>query len=209
LARLLLVRHGETEWNKSGRYQGRSDIDLSAVGIKQVEALKKRLVKESIDAIYSSDLKRAVHTAQIIASGHNPELVICKELRELDFGEFEGLTFEEIEQRYPRSNWWTTQDPQEKLSNGESVSQLTDRVSPFASKLRGYTGEETVLIVAHGGSLRALICLLLGFGLEHWWQIRLDSASLTMVETYSDVVVLSLLNDLCHLENWETQGGLK
>ncbi len=199
MARLLLVRHGETEWNRSGRYQGRSDIDLSAIGIQQAETLKKCLVKERLDAIYSSDLKRAVHTAQIIASGHNPELVTCKEMRELDFGEFEGLTFEEIKQRYPRSNWWTTQDPQEKPPDGESVSQLTDRVSPFASKLRRYTDEETILVVAHGGSLRALLCLLLGFGLEHWWQFRLDSASLTVVETYSDVVVLSLLNGLCHL----------
>ena len=206
MARLLLVRHGETEWNETARCQGSSDISLSATGFQQVEALKRRLVKERIDAIYSSDLKRAVHTAQIIALEHNTELVTCRELREIDFGEFEGLTFEEIKQRYPHSNWWTVQDAEEKLPRGESVSQLVSRVSQFVARLRGYTGGETILVVAHGGSLRALLCLLLGLGLEHWWRIRLDSASLTVVETYSEGAVLSLLNDLCHLENLKNRG---
>ena len=200
MARLLLVRHGETEWNEAARCQGSSDIGLSATGLRQAEALRLRLAKEPINIIYCSDLKRAVHTAQVIALGHNAEVVACKELREIDFGEFEGLTFEEIKQRYPQTDWWAVQDADEKLPQGESVSQLTARVSQFATRLRGYTGEETVLIVAHGGSLRALLCLLLGLGLQHWWRIRLDSASLTMVGTYSEGMVLSLLNDLCHLE---------
>ena len=205
MARLLLVRHGETEWNESARYQGRSDISLSAAGLHQAEALRQRLAKEKIDIIYSSDLKRAVHTAQVIALGHDAKVATCKELREIDFGEFEGLTFEEIKQRYPHSNWLTVQDPQERLPKGESVSQLTARVSQFATRLRRYTGEETILVVAHGGSLRALICLLLGLSLEHWWQIRLDSASLSIVETHSEGAVLSLMNDICHLESSKKQ----
>ena len=154
--------------------------------------------------VYSSDLKRAADTAQIMALGHNAELVTCKELREIDFGEFEGLTFAEIKQRNPASNWWTAQDPQEKLPKGESVSQLTARVSQFVARLGRHPGE-TVLVAAHGGSLRSLLCLLLGFGLECWWRIRLDSASLTVVETYPEGAVLSLLNDLCHLENLKNQ----
>jgi broad specificity phosphatase PhoE len=142
-----------------------------------------------------------VHTAQIIALEHNPEMVICKELREIDFGEFEGLTFDEIKQRYPQNNWWTAQHPEEKLPNGESINQLAGRVSQFATRLGRNNNGETILVVAHGGSLRALICLLLGLSLERWWRIRLDSASLTIVETYPEGAVLSLLNDLCHLEN--------
>jgi phosphoserine phosphatase len=206
LARLLLVRHGETEWNKSGRYQGRTDIDLNAVGIQQAEALRQRLGKEKINVIYSSDLKRAVHTAEIIALEHNAELVTGKELREIDFGEFDGLTFAEIKQRYPTSNWWAAKDAEEKLPNGESVSQLTARVSQFISGLRIHTDEETVLVVAHGGALRSLLCLLLALGLEHWWQIRLDTASLTIVENHPEGVVLSLLNDVCHLDNLKNEG---
>lgn len=207
MAKLLLVRHGETEWNKTARYQGHSDISLSALGLQQAEALRQRLSREKSNLIYSSDLKRAVHTAQIIALGHNAEMVLCRELREIDFGEFEGLTFEEIKQRYPSSNWWTAKNPEARLPKGESISQLSTRVSQFVARLRKYAGGETILIVAHGGSLRALLCLLLGLGLEHWWQIRLDIGSLTIVEIHPEGAVLSLLNDTCHLENSENERG--
>ncbi|MCX5998617.1 MAG: histidine phosphatase family protein [Chloroflexi bacterium] len=102
MARLLLVRHGTTAWNEMGRYQGSSDIALSARGLREAEALGKRLTDEKIDAFYASDLRRAVQTAQaIIPAERHGELVICRELREIDFGEFEGLTYNEIRTRHP------------------------------------------------------------------------------------------------------------
>jgi alpha-ribazole phosphatase len=201
LSKLLLVRHGETEWNQTGRYQGHSDISLSDTGHRQADALKKRLSNESIEAVYSSDLKRAVQTAQIIMSAHNTELTTCEELRELNFGKFEGLTFEEIKKDRIQHNWWTANHLDEKIPNGESIRDLTNRVSQLVGRLDRQANEEIILIIGHGGSLRALICLLLGFSSEYWWRIRLDSASLTIVETYPEGAVLSLLNDLCHLGN--------
>lgn len=201
MAKLLLVRHGKTEWNETGRYQGRSDIDLSAAGIREAEALRQRLAGERIDAIYCSNMKRAVETAQVIVSGRNIEPVACEELREMDFGVYEGLTFEEIMQRYPGTNWWTARDAEARLPQGESISQLADRVDRFAARLREHTDTETVLVVAHGGALRALICLLLGIGLEHWWQIGMDSASLTVIGIYPERVVIHSLNDVCHLKD--------
>jgi len=201
LAKFLLVRHGKTEWNEAGRYVGRSDIGLSAFGLREVEALGQRLAGERIDAIYCSNLKRAVQTAQVIASGRDVELMICEELREMDFGEFEGLTLEEIRQRHPEFDWWTARDADMQFPQGESVRQVVSRVGPFAGRLESYAEGETVLIVSHGGTLRALICLLLGLNLEHWWQIGLDSASLTVVDTYGERTVLSLLNDVCHVSD--------
>lgn len=205
MVRLLLVRHGETEWNEAGRCQGCSDVDLGATGLKQAEKLRERLAEESITAIYSSDLRRALHTARIIASPHGIEVVPREELREVDFGEFEGLTFEEIKRRYPQVDWWDIQNPDQCFPKGESVSQLMARVSQFVAELRECYSEGTKLIVAHGGPLRALLCLLLGFRLEHWWSIRLDNASLSIVETCSPGVVISLLNDVCHLRNTGNQ----
>ena len=201
MARLLLVRHARTEWNESGRYQGRTDIDLSAAGRREAEALKRRLASESIEAVYCSDLKRAVQTAETIVSGRSLEPVACEELREIDFGEFEGLTFQEIRESYPHIDWWGARDADLQLPKGESISQLAARVGRFTRRLKGYPEAETVLIVSHGGTIRALICALLGLGLEHWWQIGLDSASLTVVNTHPGGTLMSLLNDTCHLKH--------
>lgn len=202
MTRLMLVRHGKTEWNETGRYQGCSDTCLSSTGLEEAEAVRQRLAAEKIDVIYCSDLERAVRTAEIIASGRDVRLVTCKELREIDFGEFEGLTFVEVGQRYPDNDWWTARDAAQKLPRGESVSQLAARVDQFiAVCLEKHTEEETILVVAHGGSLRTLVCRLLGLSLEHWWQIGIDSASLTIMETYSLGMMLSVLNDTCHLKH--------
>ena len=200
MAKLLLARHGETEWSKERRYQGHTDLCLSAAGLKQAERLRNHLVSWRIDAIYSSDLKRASTTASIIATGHSREVALRKELREIDFGQFEGLRFEEISWHYPEAvREWLTHNPEVRALKGESMNELAARVSCIIPRLERHAPGETVLIVAHGGSLQVLLCLLLGIGLEHRWQIRLDNASLTVVETYPEGAVLSLLNDVCHL----------
>ena len=204
MVRLLLVRHGKTEWNEAGRYQGRSDIGLSATGVLEAEALAQRLAGERIDAAYCSDLKRAAGTARAILTGRDIEAVACEELREIDFGDLEGLTFDQIRQRDPQTDWWTARDADMELPGGESIRQLSDRVSRFLARLGGQDEAQTVLVVAHGGTLRALMCLLLDLALEHLWQIGLDSASLSMVDMYSDRMVLSLLNDTCHLKGLKT-----
>ncbi len=198
MARLLLVRHGETEWNRTGRYQGNSDIKLSVIGLRQAERLRDRLSGQRLDAVYSSDLKRALRTARIIASKHNLRVTLCKELRETDFGKLEGLTFDEIKRYYPE---WDGMDSNVSIPGGESLSNLASRTKLFVSRLVEHCDDETILVVAHGGSLRVLVCTLLGIGIEHWWQIRFDSASLTIVEGYPDQTVLSILNDTSHLED--------
>lgn len=197
--RLLLIRHGETEWNRAGRYQGHSDIELSATGIWQAERLRDCLDGQRIDAVYSSDLKRALRIAKIIASEHGLVVIPCKELREINFGKFEGMTFNEIQRHY---SGWGGVSSNANIPGGESLNQLASRIELFVSNVSKYSAKETILIVAHGGSLQVLVCLLLGIGIEHWWQIHLDSASLTIVEDYPDAAVLSLLNNTCHLEDY-------
>ena len=201
MSRLLLVRHGETELNSTERYWGRTDVKLSLAGIRQVEHLRDRLATEKVDAAYSSDLRRALVTAETIVSQRNLEVIPCPELREIDFGVIEGLTFAEARQRYPEVvRLWAERSPNLKYPDGDSIEEFSNRVSSFVPRLAKHAEQETVLIVAHSGVLRTLICQILGLEIRHRWQMRLDLASLTIVETYSQSAILCLLNDVCHLE---------
>jgi alpha-ribazole phosphatase len=201
LSRLLLVRHGETELNSAERYWGHTDVKLSLAGVRQVERLRDRLATEQVDAVYSSDLRRALVTAETIASRHDVKVIICPELREIDFGEIEGLTFDEARQLYPEVvRLWSERSPKLRYPGGDGIEEFSNRVSSFVPRLENHTEQETALIVAHSGVLRTLVCQLLGMELHHRWQMRLDLASLTIIETYSQRAILCLLNDVCHLE---------
>jgi alpha-ribazole phosphatase len=195
-----MVRHGETELNSALRYWGKSDVKLSALGLMQAERLRDRLAFEKIDTIYASSMVRARVTAEIIASGHRLGVIECQELCEVDFGKLEGLTFEEIKTQYPDvAKLWVERSPALEYPGGENRSQFYDRVCSFTSRLGKHTGEETILIVAHSGVLRTLICRLLGIDLDFRWQLRLDLASLSAVEVYPNMSILTLLNDVSHL----------
>jgi len=201
LSRLLLVRHGDTELNSAQRYWGQTDVELSAAGLGQAERLRDRLATERIDAIYSSDLSRALTTAESIASNHRLEIITCAELREMNFGELEGLTFSEISQRYPEvTELWLKRSPKLKCPGGESLEEFNRRVVQFTTRLEKHEPQETILIVAHSGSLRSLMCHLMDIRLERRWQFRLTFASLSILETYPEGAILHLLNEVSHLD---------
>ena len=201
MSRLLLVRHGDTASNSRERFWGVTDVELSTAGISQAERLRDRLASEKIDAVYSSNLKRALVTAEIIASKHQLGVITCPELREINFGELEGLAFNEISQTYPElAQFWVRRNPKLKYPGGDSLEEFTSRVITFLPRLEKHATRETILIVAHSGVLRTLICQLLGLEMVQRWQFRTDLASLSIVETYPPEAILTRLNDLCHLE---------
>ena len=200
MAKLLLVRHGETELNSSQRYWGKTDVPLGSEGTRQAERLRSRLASEKIDCLYCSQLKRALTTAGIIASNRNLKLTGCSELNEIDFGKIEGLDFAEVSSQFPDvARSWIERSPQLTYPGGESLDQMEKRVASFRDRLESHPGNDTVLIVAHAGILRPLICQLLGLEMKHRWMIRLDLASLSIIETYPEGSILSLLNDVSHL----------
>ena len=200
MTRLLLVRHGETELQSSLRYWGRTDVALGAFGLHQAEQLRDRLAMEHVDTIYSSELKRAADTAGIIATRHNLTVTTCPELREVDFGRLEGLEFNEIHSQFPDvEQMWITRNPALVYPDGESLLDFERRVSQFDARLKNHRAEETVLIVAHAGVLRTLICRLLELEMKNRWNIKVDLASLSIIETYPEVNILCLLNDVSHL----------
>jgi alpha-ribazole phosphatase len=200
LSRILLVRHGVTEFNASDRFLGRTDISLNEVGKKQAEQLKDRLTPEKIDAVYTSTLRRARQTAEIIAAGHKVKVMADEKLCECNFGDIEGLTFEEIKKKYPVLAQELIDRKTGAFPGGETIKQLNERVQTFLKRLKKHKSGETLLIVAHGGPIRLIICNLLGVRLEHWVQIRVDHASLSIVETYPKTAILNLLNDTSHLK---------
>jgi broad specificity phosphatase PhoE len=153
---LLLSRHGETDWNAEGRWQGHADIALSEHGRAQARGLAHRLEKTSIAAIYASDLQRSRETAQIVAAPHALEVVSLAELREVDVGEWSGLTREEIEDRWPEgSQAW--HDGHRGWMQGESYEEMAARVVACLDRLARMHERDQILYVGHGGTIRAVL----------------------------------------------------
>lgn len=206
MARLILIRHGQTEWNRLGRYQGQSDIELNETGLKQAQQASERLAAEKIDTIYCSDLKRARKTAEIIASKHNvvDAIQVSPLLREMNFGDYEGLTFDQMDPKFQlifsADPSWRSSGPNVRAPNGESIADLSARVEQFIQQIVEHRSQEdTILIAAHGGPLQVMICHFLDIGFEHWWQIRLSGASVSIVDTFPQGASIVLLNGTSHL----------
>ena len=202
MAKLLLVRHGLTDLNAAFRFAGSLDSDLSPAGHRQIEKIRDRLVSEKIDAAFCSDLKRARVSAEIITSGRNVAIKSYSELREMNYGQVEGYTFNEINNCFPyTAASLINHDCKVKFPGGECFTDLEARVRTFAGELKQFSSGQTVLIVSHGGPLRMLVCVLLEAGLDIWWKLRIDNASLTIIETFPNTAVLNLLNDTSHLSD--------
>jgi broad specificity phosphatase PhoE len=199
--RLLIAPHAPTEWNAQRRYQGHVDIALSAEGHRQANQLAAALMAESIDEVHSSDLRRAVQTADAVAKPRQLPLHCESRLRELHFGAWEGLTYEEVCQRFPEARLSLgTNVPRQPPPGGETLMQLADRIASYFGELADQlSSERTILVVAHRGSLQVFLCLALGLPPEAWWKLRLEPASISEVNLYPDGAVLNSFNATQHL----------
>jgi len=196
---LLLVRHGETKWNAQRRYQGQSDVPLSAFGRRQAELVAGRLAGQKIDAVYASDLKRAWETAQIVAKKNGLQVISEPRLRELKFGVLEGLTFGEAQEQYPEMiNAWL-EDFNRPPEGGETIDVFNARVVSLLNDLKAKHDEQTVLLVAHGGPLSEILRVVLELSREKRWYLEMENTSLSEVLIAEDYVSLKRLNDTCHL----------
>jgi len=200
--RLYIVRHGETLWNNTLRYQGHADIPLNEKGVEQAHSLGRRLQKEGFDAFYASDLRRAYHTASIIASYQGGRVQARSALREINFGSWEGLTREEIRLRFAQvaEKWWraplTT-----RLPDGETLQEVVDRAIAEIRRIVDDHPDGKVLVVSHGGTIRACIGYLLGLDLNNYWRLRQDNAALNIIDYQEEKgAILVLFNDTSHLE---------
>lgn len=196
---LMLVRHGQTEWNVQRRFQGQSDVPLSDLGKRQAELIAERLANMQIDAVYASDLNRAWETARIIVNKKTLELLSEPRLRELKFGVLEGLTFEEAEARHPEMIAAWLDDFNNTPQGGETITAFNTRIVTLLDDLIVKHKEQTVLLVGHGGSLSEILRVVLGLSREKRWYLEMENASLTEVSIDDGYVALKRLNDTCHL----------
>ena len=155
--RVILIRHGETAWNRATRIQGHTDIPLSALGLAQAERLAQALADEPLAALYASDLSRARQTAEAIARAQKLAVQVDAGLRERAFGRFEGLSWEEIDQGYPEdAARWRRREPDFPVGGGESLNVFSARCLAAARRAAAAHPGQSIALVAHGGVLDCL-----------------------------------------------------
>jgi len=199
MIRLVLVRHGQTNANLEQRYQGQTSVSLNAIGRAQARQLADRFRQHAIDEIIASDLRRAMQTAQTIAAPHNMAVEPDVRLREMAFGDWEGLTWGEIQARWPeRVAAWLENPLNVAPPAGETLQQVAVRVQDFCQDVMRRKDDLAIMVVSHGGPLRVLLCLALGLSVREHWRFKLDVASVSQIEMYNDTAVLTLLNDSNH-----------
>lgn len=182
--RIWFVRHGETEWNRTKRYQGHSDIPLNENGRRQAQETASLLAKETLSAIYASDLKRAVETAEAIAQTHELRVQQNSALRELHFGLWEGLRYEQIMEKWADELSLMYEHPEKGCApEGEGFSELAKRAWPALQAIReAHQEEEAIAVVAHGGTIRVLLCLLRGKPLQQLWDVAIEHGQATRID---------------------------
>jgi alpha-ribazole phosphatase len=211
-ARLLIIRHGQTDWNQQGRFQGQSDLPLNSLGLRLAQAAgwaaAQALNGEQPQAIYASDLRRAwqsaeaVHTA--LPTNESIPLIAEPRLREMSFGDWEGMTYAEIQARYSGAlQRWEADLENIAPPNGETLRQMVERVQAALNDLLQAHPNGTTLLVGHGGPLQLLIALTLGLPPARFWQIHLSNASLSELRIYPEGAILNLLNCTSHLKGIE------
>jgi alpha-ribazole phosphatase len=207
--RLIFVRHGETVYNTESRYQGHTDSELSKLGRKQAAAAGERLKSEKIAAVYSSDLSRAADTARAIAAHHNLAVQTDDALRECAFGEWEGLSVKEIADAFPELYENYRRDSvAHRAPNGERLEGLQERVVRAVNCIAERHPADTVVIVTHGGPIRAFFCHAFGAELQTFRKMGLDNGGITTLSLDSDGRwFLEVLNDTCHLEALDAAGN--
>ncbi|WP_017208913.1 histidine phosphatase family protein [Clostridium beijerinckii] len=199
---LLLIRHGETEWNALGKFQGCTDIELSEEGIKQAQILRNRLNGE-FDWIYASPLSRAFKTANILASIADKEVIIEPEIREINFGEWEGLTVKQISEKYPDVfKAWRTDKKESYICGGDSsirnaVGRAKKCILEIVSKHKG----EKIVIVAHGGIIKAGLIGIFDWDMTMYHKVALGNTCINKITFNDDLMpMLVSLNDTTHLD---------
>jgi len=194
--RLYLIRHGQINGYEKFPVYGHTDVDMTKTGNLQMEKMAERLSLTEIKAIYSSDLKRSNKGALQIARYHDVPIYSLPELREMCFGDWEGLTLSEIRNRFPEE----VQKRQEDLlhynipGEGESIKQFSERISNCFERILGEQKDNDFVIVAHGGVNRVILCNALGLDLVKIFNLQQDYGCLNIIDYFSDSILVRLIN---------------
>jgi len=197
----ILVRHGQTEWNRVERFRGRADVPLNETGLAQAEATGWRVAAEWLPAaVYSSPLSRAVKTAEAIAKHFNLPVQVHPGLADIDYGAWQGLTPDEARQGWPEQvDHWYNHPEIAHIPGGETLADLRARAMQTINELATRHAGETVVLVGHTVINRMILLGVLGLGNARFWHIQQDTCAINVFEAEKDDFVLVSLNDTCHL----------
>ncbi len=203
MTRVYLVRHGETEWNANSKVQGTLDTELNEIGLQQAALVAKKLAGENISAVYSSSLKRAKITAEKIAEACNLEVNELHDFREICLGPWQGLTIQEINEKYADHFKVYREHPSDfNMPGAETFLQVTERFCNAMNQIVAANPNKNIVIVSHGAAIKAAMITTLGMELKHYNKFRIDNASLSILD-FSDKhnggVIVHCMNNTCHL----------
>ena len=197
--RLLLVRHAQTASRYAGAFIGSSDMPLSALGRRQAAALAARLGLQRPGVIVASPMRRTAQTARAIAKATGARVHFDDDLREIDFGRWEGLRFEQIAAANPAAvDRWAQYRDDFRFPGGERIGSFVQRVARAADRLAALDARD-VAVVTHGGVVRTILCCLLGLPPRNYLLFDVAPASLSTLNIFDGKGVLAGLSDTCHL----------
>jgi len=204
--RIIIVRHGETNWNREGRVMGLSDLELNENGKNQAELMAQSLSRGNVASIYTSPLKRALETAHIINRFHQVKITTLDGLRELDAGEVDGLTYHEIQKYYGDFfERWMNNCAVVRPPGGCTVLDVQNQawaamqeiIRREKARLQENEGK-AIIVVSHFFPIRAILCKAMNLDLSQIRRIRLDLASISILDFNDDGIELTQMNDVCH-----------
>lgn len=198
--RIILVRHGQTEWNRVERFRGRANIDLNATGLRQANATAAKLARLGVAAIFSSPLKRALATAEPAARLLDLQINHLPEVTDVDYGAWQGLTLEEAEKRDPALfDLWRFSPQAVRFPGGEAMEEVRQRAASAVEALKERHVGQSIAFVSHIVVCRLLVLHLLRLDTAHFWHIAQDNCALNVFEVRDGQPRALVLNDTCHL----------
>ena len=198
--KIYLVRHGETLWNKEEVFRGRKDIPLNETGRLQAEKVGAYFAGIPLGRIVSSPLERAAQTAQAIGKTTGIPVETTEELTDINFGVWEGSSLRDVEERYPTQfDLWKRSPQNLQVSGGETLAMVRERVSESLARLTSL-GEGATALITHRVICKMIVLSCLNIGDEHFWDLKYDPASVTLLEGEHGSFTLVFSNDTCHLK---------
>ena len=200
MTKIILIRHGETDWNRDQVFRGRIDVALNDVGITQARAVQESLQQRKIDGVYSSPLSRAFVTAEIVGEKRDVRVQVEEGFTDIDFGAWQGLSHQQVKEEYnDLYEAWRSQPQEVTFPGGESLQEVQRRSVGALEKVIKSNPGKTLALVSHRVVLKVLLCSILGLELSRFWYIRQDTCAINRCEYKDGNYFLTLLNDTCHL----------
>ena len=199
--RIVLVRHGETEWNKINKFQGQSNVELNEKGIAQAEAIALALKEEPLKAIYTSPITRSIETAKIINRYHNVSIEQRDGLKEMNVGDFEGLQPKDLVNDHPQffGKWF--EDPASvRMPNGETLQEVQERAWAVVKEIADTYNAGSILLCSHNFVNLMILSKILGLEINHFRRLRQSIGALNIIERIRGFYSLICINDTCHLK---------